>query len=260
VSRGGPFPDPWTVQRGPGPVVATAIHGGHDLRPEVAELLCLSESDRLREEDPYTGDWTSIGGSKVVVHRSRFEVDLNRPREKSVYLEPGDCWDLELWSQTPHDEVVEESKRLHDRFYDELYELLEETRRRWGRFVVLDLHSYNHRRDGTAADPALNPDVNMGTESVDRTVWGRLIDRFVQDLRSFEVKGRALEVGENVKFKGGNFVRWINATFPDSCALAIEVKKIFMDEITGKLDEAVWKEVHRALEFAAAGCLEEIGR
>ena len=25
----------WTVQRGPGPVVATAIHDGHDLRPEV---------------------------------------------------------------------------------------------------------------------------------------------------------------------------------------------------------------------------------
>ena len=29
----------WTVQRGGGPVVATAIHDGHELRPEVADVM-----------------------------------------------------------------------------------------------------------------------------------------------------------------------------------------------------------------------------
>jgi N-formylglutamate deformylase len=248
------------LQRGPGRIVATAIHGGHELRPEIADLLCLGEAERLREEDPYTGDWTTIGSSRVVVHRSRFEVDLNRPREESVYLEPGQCWNLQIWSEPPQAQLVEASKRLHDRFYRQLYELLEHTRNRWGRFVLLDLHSYNHRRDGKPADPAGNPDVNVGTESVDRVVWGQLIDGLIEDLRSFEVNGRPLEVGENVKFKGAHLVRWVNATFPESCALALEVKKIFMDELTGSLDEAAWKEVHRALECAAAGCLDEIGR
>ena len=42
----------WTVQYGPGPVVATAIHDGHDLRPEIAARMALAEDDRLREGDP----------------------------------------------------------------------------------------------------------------------------------------------------------------------------------------------------------------
>ncbi len=44
------------VVMGKGPIVATAIHNGHDVRPEVRELLAISEEDRLREEDPFTGD------------------------------------------------------------------------------------------------------------------------------------------------------------------------------------------------------------
>ena len=29
--------------------------------------------------------------------RSRFEVDLNRPREEAVYRVPEDCWGLDVW-------------------------------------------------------------------------------------------------------------------------------------------------------------------
>lgn len=262
MSRTRHYPDPWTIERGPDPIVASAIHGGHDLRPEVEQAMQLTETERLREEDPFTGEWTSIGSSRVMVHRSRFELDLNRPREKAVYLEPGDCWDLNVWREPPSKELVQESLALYDRFYGELYDLLEETRRRRGRFVVLDLHSYNHRRcsDGSEEPQEQNPDVNVGTESVDQVVWGRLIDRFMEDLSGNEVNHRPLDVRENVKFKGANLVRWVNTTFPESCALAIEVKKIFMDEVTGELNETAWKEVHRALEGAAAGCLDEIGR
>jgi N-formylglutamate amidohydrolase len=252
--------EPWTIERAYGPIVATAIHGGHDLRPEVARYMALTEKERLLEEDPHTGEWTAIGDSRVVVHRSRFEVDLNRPREKAVCLEPADCWGLRVWSQPP-EHVVEESRRLHDRFYGELRSVLETTGRRWDRFVVLDLHSYNHRRDrGRPEDPAQNPDVNVGTGSVNREIWGALIDRFKDDLRGHEVNDRPLDVRENVKFKGAYLVGWVNSTFPQACALAIEVKKIFMDETTGTLDEAAWKEVHRALEAAAAGCRDELRR
>lgn len=35
----------WTVQHGRGPVVATAIHHGHDLRREVAEAIALGLRD-----------------------------------------------------------------------------------------------------------------------------------------------------------------------------------------------------------------------
>ena len=35
-------------------VVATAVHAGHDLRPEIAERIALPAADRWREEDPMT--------------------------------------------------------------------------------------------------------------------------------------------------------------------------------------------------------------
>ncbi|MGH8913682.1 MAG: N-formylglutamate amidohydrolase, partial [Acidimicrobiia bacterium] len=61
-------------------VVATAIHDGHELRPELATVITLDGTTRLREEDPHTGLVASRFGISAVVHRSRFEVDLNRER------------------------------------------------------------------------------------------------------------------------------------------------------------------------------------
>src|ERR687884_306413 len=61
--------------------------------------------------------------------------------------------------------------------------------RRGQRFVVLDLHSYNHRRSGPEAppaDPAGNPEINVGTGSLDRERWGPLVDRFADDLRTVD--------------------------------------------------------------------------
>ncbi len=69
------------------PIIATAIHAGHDVRPEVTDLFEITEEDRLREEDPFTDRWISVADNRLAVQRSRFEVDLNRPRPKAVYLD-----------------------------------------------------------------------------------------------------------------------------------------------------------------------------
>src|SRR5687768_4454970 len=87
----------WTVQHGPGPVVATAIHDGHDLRPEVAQCVALPDGDRLREEDPFTGEAARGAPTFVIAHRSRFEFDLNRASDGAVYRTPEQCWGLKLW-------------------------------------------------------------------------------------------------------------------------------------------------------------------
>jgi hypothetical protein len=56
-------------------------------------------------------------------------------------------------------------------------------------------------------------------------------------IRSFDRAGRTLDVRENVKFLGGEFSRWIHRRFPGTgCALALELKKVFMNEWTGELD------------------------
>ena len=98
----------WRVRRAQGPVIAVANHNGHELRSEVAALSVLDEASRLREEDPFTGEWAEVVPTSLVAQRSRFEVDLNRPRETAVYMTPDDAWGLELWNNTLPQSVIDD--------------------------------------------------------------------------------------------------------------------------------------------------------
>jgi N-formylglutamate amidohydrolase len=254
--------DLWQIAEGQEPIVAAAIHDGHELRDEVAEIIALSDAERLREEDPYTGIWTTVATNQIIPRLSRFEVDLNRPGDRAVYLRPEDAWDLKLWKREPSSGLVERSLDEHGAFYRDVQRLFSELERRYGRFVVLDLHSYNHRRAGPGeppADPRENPEVNVGTGTMDRSRWASLVDRFIRDLSAVDFMGRHLDVRENVKFRGGYFPRWIHETFPESaCCLAVEVKKFFMDEWTGELSEEEFEAIPRALTGTVAGLLESL--
>ena len=245
--------------------MATAIHDGHEVRSDALRLMAISEADRLREEDPFTGEWTVVAPTRVVGLRSRFEVDLNRPRDKAVYRTPADAWGLEVWREPPSDALVDESLAEYDLFYEALRGLYEDLERRYARFVVFDLHSYNHRRggpDGTVEDPLDNPQVNIGTGTLhNRERWAPLIDRFMSDLSNYPFPEGHLDVRENVKFRGGNHGRWTHDNFPDAaCVLSVEFKKFFMDEWTGAPDPALLDAVVSALRCTVPGVLEELDR
>ena len=77
----GPF---WELRKGPGPLIGVALHAGHNLRAEIVPQLAIDEGQRFREEDPYSEYWTNVCGTQIITLRSRFEVDLNRPRETAV--------------------------------------------------------------------------------------------------------------------------------------------------------------------------------
>ncbi len=253
---------PWTVREGDGALVACAVHAGNQVRTEALGHMAIRRRQRLVEEDPYTDQLAEVAGTSVVVHRSRFEFDLNRARDRAIYRTPGDAWGLRVWRGPLPPAVLQRSLRLYDRFYAELGAVLTRAGSGGRPFVVLDLHSYNHRRGGPGmppADPAQNPEINVGTGSLDRERWGNLVDRFSSDLRTFEVAGRPLDVRENVRFRGGHLSRWVHATFPgQACCLAVEVKKFFMDEHSGALDEPVWDGVRAALAATVPGLLEEV--
>jgi len=252
----------WHLTTGNGPLVATAVHNGHAVRKEVDNLFALDDAGRLREEDPFTGQWVTIADTQIIGLHSRFEVDLNRPREKAVYLSPDDAWGLEVWKIPPTPEIVAQSLTRYDAFYAEVQRTLSQIVDQFGHFVVFDLHSYNHRRqgpDGPIADPQANPEVNIGTHIIDRTRWGALIERFIADLAAFDFLSRHLDVRENIKFQGGNFPRWIQANFSQTgCAIAIEFKKFFMDEWSGQPDPAQLETIRQALQSTIPGVLEEL--
>ena len=255
---------PWLIERGTGPLLAAAIHDGHAVRDELVGMLALADAERLREEDPFTGLWTDVAPTRLVGLRSRFEVDLNRPRENAIYQMPEDAWGLSVWKTPPSTECMERSLAIHDAFYDETQGVLQRLVDRHGRVVVFDLHSYNHRRCGpesAPADRAENPEVNIGTGTMDRTRWGSVVDRFIVDMRNFDFLGRRLDVRENVKFRGGYFPRWIHEHFQDSaCVISIELKKFFMDEWSGEAHAGQVEAIGRALKSTVWGVYEELVR
>ena len=252
----------WQLQLGDSPLIASAIHDGHNVRDEVARYLELDDLERLREEDPFTGDWTRVAATRVIGTRSRFEVDLNRPRDKAVYRTPADAWGLNVWKDDPPAAMFERSLAEYDDFYSSMRELFDGLTQQFGRFVVFDLHSYNHRRQGAqgpAADQEGNPQVNIGTGTIDRQRWGPVIDAFIEALRSFDFPGGQLDVRENVKFFGGNWPRWIHENFRESgVAIAIEFKKFFMDEWSGQADQATVDAIGAALQSTVPGVLDAL--
>ncbi len=253
----------WRLHIGDGPLVATAIHAGGDLHEETFSHIALEELERLREEDPFTDLWTEVAPTRVIGTRSRFEVDLNRPREKAVYRTPEDAWGLNVWKQSISDEFANRSLSQYDAFYETLETLYTEVSQRHGAFVVYDLHTYNHRRegpDGPHADHEGNPQVNIGTGTMrERAKFAGVIDRFINDLTSFDFPSGRLDVRENVKFLGGQHARWTHERFPETaCVIAIEFKKFFMDEWTGQPDMSLVEAIGDALKATVPGVLEEL--
>jgi len=253
--------------QGHGPVIATAIHAGHLVRPELVERMAVSEEDRLREEDPYTGRWTAVGDVTVVASRSRFEVDLNRGRSGAIYRLPEHAWGLDVWREPPTPAIVERSLAVYDSFYRDMRTLIGETVAEHGRALIIDIHSYNHRRGGPGAepdDPRENPEINVGTDRETRARWSWLVDPFVAALRDARIGGVGRDVRENVKFTVGHFPRWVVESFPDEAyAIAVEFRKSFMDEWTGLPDNAVMAELGWTLDAAvdvARALVKERGR
>ncbi len=169
-----------------------------------------------------------------------------------------------MWHGDLPDDVQDRTLAAYDAFYERMRDLLRAVERAHGRFVVFDVHAYNHRRGGpeaAAADPDGSPQVDLDTASIDRPRWGTLVDRFIRDLRDHDFPGGRLDVRENVRFSRGHFCQWVHETFPGTgCALGVELKKFFMDEWTGRPDRAMIDAVGEALRATVEGVLQALER
>ncbi|MCF7912649.1 MAG: N-formylglutamate amidohydrolase [Candidatus Cloacimonetes bacterium] len=231
------------------PVVCTAIHNGHLLSEIIEANMALSETERLYEEDPYTGYFTDITTNTVIVNYSRFQVDLNRPLAGSFYVTPQQAWGLQVRKGTPKDEEIEFSSECYKWFYKSVKEHIDKLLESFERIFVYDLHSYNHQRGGVGADyddAEKNPEIIIGTNNMPE-VWYPLVNEIVEQMRGEDYFGRGLDVRVNVKFDGGHFSRWLHNTYGERvCCIALEFKKIFMDEWTGEID---WEKAERLREI-----------
>lgn len=254
--------DDWDLIIGHGPVLATAIHDGHAMRESLRRHVALDAAGRRREEDPMTGVLTSVADTRLRVRTSRFQVDLNRPRDKAVSRDSADTWGLQVWKGALPGAEVTRSLEVYDRFYATMRSLLDEMVAKWGGVLLLDIHSYNHRRDGADAAPAPvagNPDIELGVTTLDHARWGSALQRFTKALRSQTIAGRAPDVRENIRYPtGGHFPEWVYATYGEKvCTISPEFKKIYMDEWTAQLDIDVLEQFRAGLQKGVDAVREE---
>jgi len=151
---------------------------------------------------------------------------------------------------------VSDSLAIHASYYRMLGSLLDEIVAEHSRFILIDVHSYNHRRDGPDADvtpQADAPDINIGTFSMPRADWAFLLDPLMDEMRRFDFNGRKLDVRENVAFQGkGEQTRFVHERYPGKgCAIALEFKKFFMDEWSGEPDQAELKAMREFISHVA---------
>lgn len=245
----------WDLVIGDGPVIATAIHDGHAVRDSLRPWLAISDEDRRREEDPMTGCLIEAGDVRLRVRTSRFQADLNRPRDKAVATDPAATWGLQCWRDDFPQAEIEQSLAYYDRFYEMIGTLIDDQVARWGSVLLIDIHSYNHRRDGAHAPPAAqhgNPDIELGVTTLDPDRWGGVARRFAETLRASPVQGRHPDVRENVRFPtGGHFPEWVYATWGDKvCTISPEYKKTWMDEWTMQVDIPALEDLRTGLRHA----------
>ena len=256
----------WTLVENDGPVIATAIHDGHNVRDEVLACMEICDTDRLREEDPHTGVWARSFPSHLIVHNSRFEVDVNRPKPDAIYLTPSHSWGLKVWKEPLPQDVIDRTHLIYDAFFLELHELIERKLQKHPYVFVFDIHSYCHHRlgpDQPFDPPEKNPEVDLVnlTTEYDHEKFGNLWNRLHREIGSFDYFGRPLDVRANIRFQLAYLSSWIHKNFPGrACAIQFEIKKFYMDEWTGHPYNDVIAKIKEMFETLHPAVCEELSK
>ncbi len=210
------------------PYLCTAIHAGSRLRENLVENCSLSAKERLQEEDPYTDQLVEYCPITVTALDSRYEYDLNRPPKECIHEV---AWEKQVWISPLSEEQTQESQDKHAQFYRVLEVLIQEIVKRSGGCLVVDVHSYNWQIRSYPSAPVFN----IGTSQLKIGKWGPLLKTLHAGLSAITIPNLDTTVGQDVVFQGRGYqATFVKETFPKVPLIPLEIKKIFMDELSGE--------------------------
>ena len=257
--KNGDFPFSGTTQMGsaefhflqPSWYAGVAIHAGSNVRDEILSAMKIRRADRYREEDPYTERFIRDFPIRIKARDSRFEYDINRDRDMAIYTTPQTSWGIEVWNQPLTSEEIDRSIKKYDEFH-QLMDIVTAYLLKQNHYgVIFDFHSYNYQREEKVPwQIDAKPVINIGTGPVNRDRFGHIIDSLLFSLNKISIAGHPISASENVVFKGGGLSRRLSPAYYDQLLfLAIEFKKIFMDEWSGQLYEDILEQLADAFSL-----------
>jgi len=235
--------------REPAGTLGIALHAGSSVRQDMLEIMEVSAEERCREEDPHTDIFVKDFPMQIIALDSRFEYDLNRDMKNCIYSYHVKQWGLQVWSRPLTTEEIEFTLQKYREFH-ELLEMVIDHILGYSRIAILfDVHSYCYQRERkTEWWKDERPEINLGTKSIHRQHFAPLIDAFLERLSRTRVDRHQIRVAENAIFPGGYLTRKYAGSHPESVlVLAIEYKKIFMNEWTGELHTEILSTLVRDL-------------
>lgn len=236
------------------PYVCTAIHAGHDLNQVLKDNCLISAANRKKEEDPYTDKLIDSFPIVLVAMNSRYEYDLNRKSQKCIYEE---AWGETVWKKKLTKSQVKISKSKHDAYYAILKALLIFLEKKFGGSIIFDMHSFNWQIRKLKDAPVFN----IGTHYIDKTKWNDVIGVLEQKLSIIDLPNIDSTTKRDAVFQGKGYqAEFVSKNFNNALLIPLEVKKIFMDEISGTLFPLVFdklqEKIHKAI-FETASFFNE---
>ncbi len=208
------------------PFICAAIHDGHRLRASLEGQCLLDEDERFYEEDPFTAEFIQSLPITLVGGDSRYEYDLNRNEDECIY---DVAWGKKVWKDELSAEEREISLQKHRNFYRVVHALVSRIEKQFGACVLYDIHSYNYKRHETSFL------FNIGIENIDIKKFNTQISHWKKELMAIKTRKVMPGVSVNHIFHGrGQLLKYISEHFDNTLVLATEVKKVFMDELTGQ--------------------------
>lgn len=244
------------------PIIGTSLHYHSAIRPDLMPKLAVEEAKKYYEEDPETEKFLGRILHTLTPNQSRFEFDLNRPPNTTVYTDPDLAWGITTWKEPLSQYEQEFSLEKWYEFNTLVDCAVEDAVSRFGYAIVLDFHSYNYQRSGpTDWRTDGKPVINIGTRHLVLDDWGRkVVDDFIADMKKTTVQGEECLVEENGVFYGGYVNRRLAHLFGSKViTLSIEYKKVYMDEDTGEIFPEILGDLVRQMDNCIVAMADRLG-
>jgi len=232
------------------PFICVAIHGGHNIRPELKCRLALDRQQQEFEQDTATPFMIRGLANRITALDSRIVYDLNRPPDRALPLTPERFWGTKVYKTLPTARMNQKSLACYKRFYRFMETCVRKMLKKFNTCIIYDIHSYNiSRQKASGIDPV--PVFNLGTALVDTLKWEKQIASWLDLLHSIKLPGIETSVAQNLVFSGqGELCRRFTAMDKRILVLPTEIAKIYMDETTGTIYPEILNAIKTGLEKA----------
>jgi uncharacterized protein (TIGR02421 family) len=223
------------------PYICTAIHAGNNLSSDIENNCLLTPDERKVEEDPFTDYFVQPFPITLIGYNSRYEYDLNRSQKN---CSPKKAWGRQIWKRRLSENDVRSILDKHELYYQILDFIIKKLQNEFGGCLILDIHSYNWKVRTYEKAPVYN----IGTSQINLNRWGKIVNLLEKELSKTKFPNIETTVGRDIVFKGNGYQASFVQKFPSSVVLIpLEIKKVFMDELTGESFPLVLEDMQKNL-------------